>query len=41
MQTKEKLLGRSLLLGVSTGLSKVAVFLVMPLYTAYLSPADF
>lgn len=41
MKTKETLLARSLLLGVATGLSKAAVFLLMPLYTAYLTPAAF
>ena len=41
MKTKEILLSRSLLLGVATGISKAAVFLLMPLYTAYLSPAAF
>ena len=41
MRTKETLLSRSLLLGAATGISKVAVFLLMPLYTAYLTPAAF
>ncbi len=41
MKTKETLLSRSLLLGVATGISKIAVFLLMPLYTAYLTPAAF
>ena len=41
MKTKETLLSRSLLLGVATGVSKAAVFLLMPLYTAYLTPAAF
>lgn len=41
MRTKETLLSRSLLLGAATGISKLAVFLLMPLYTAYLTPAAF
>ena len=41
MRTKETLLTRSLMLGAATGVSKAVVFLLMPLYTAYLTPAAF
>ena len=41
MEKKNSLFENTLWLGAATVLSKLAVFLLMPLYTAYLSPADF
>ena len=41
MQAEKKLMRHTLLLGGATALSKIAVFFLMPLYTAYLTPADF
>ena len=41
MQAEKKLMRHTLLLGGSTALSKIAVFFLMPIYTAFLTPADF
>ncbi len=41
MEKKSSLFENTLWLGAATVLSKVAVFLLMPLYTSALSPADF
>ena len=41
MKNKQGLLGRVLTLGIGAALSKAAVFLLMPLYTAALTPEGF